>query len=114
MTSSIGHMAGTPPVPAATATADMKAELNDPALPYDLLLSCPLGLTPLQVRPLSFCLTFRALPSVITLAASSSCSRPLPDLVKVSVDFDGSYDRIPHPDINLENSISEVSFESSM
>lgn len=31
--------------------------------------------------------------------------------LKVSVVFDGDYDRIPHPDINLENSVSEVNFK---
>lgn len=28
--------------------------------------------------------------------------------MKVSVDFTESYDRIPHPDADLENSVSEV------
>ncbi|KAK4780542.1 hypothetical protein SAY87_016648 [Trapa incisa] len=59
-------MAGMPQVP--------PAELNDPSLPYELLFSCPLGLSPSQIF----------------------------------VDFDGSYDRIPHPDIDLENSVSEI------
>ncbi|XP_010033178.2 nudix hydrolase 9 isoform X1 [Eucalyptus grandis] len=56
------------------ATASSAAEDGDASTPYDLLLSCPLGLSPSQV----------------------------------SADFDGSHDRIPHPDIDLENSITEI------
>ncbi|OWM68843.1 hypothetical protein CDL15_Pgr025030 [Punica granatum] len=67
VTSYVEQMAATVPSQAETAIADT-------ALPYKLLLSCPLGLSPSQV----------------------------------SVDFDESYDRIPHPDTDSENSISEI------
>ncbi|KAM3691766.1 hypothetical protein ACB098_08G037000 [Castanea mollissima] len=52
----------------------MEKALASASLPFKLLLSCPSGLSPLQV----------------------------------SVAFDVAYDRIPHQDIQLENSISEI------
>ncbi|GMN24388.1 hypothetical protein TIFTF001_000547 [Ficus carica] len=58
-----------------------KTEITDPSRPpYKLLLSCTAGLSPSPVLSLL-----------------------------LSVVFDQSYDRIPHPDTNLENSVSENS-----
>ncbi|KAF9595971.1 hypothetical protein IFM89_006717 [Coptis chinensis] len=58
---------------------EMEAAVSRP-YSYTLLLKCPVGLSPSQ--------------------ASS--------LYLVSVDFSPSYDRNPHPDVNLEDSISQT------
>ncbi|PON66984.1 hypothetical protein PanWU01x14_105660 [Parasponia andersonii] len=68
--------------------------------PYKLLISCPSGLSPTQVLS----------------ALIDSNSYTYLGFVcrfwwvqKVSVVFDEACDRVPHPDANLENSISEAS-----
>ena len=71
---------------------------------FELVLSGPFGLSPSQVLFVFsfFCFLFRSIISFI-MVNFLNC------WIKVSVVFDPSYDRIAHPDIELENSISEVS-----
>ncbi|XP_027347152.1 nudix hydrolase 9 isoform X3 [Abrus precatorius] len=69
---------------------------HDPSS-FNLLVSSPSGLPPSQVLSTSLNINVFRLP---TINHSS--------LLKVSVAFSDAYDRVPHADASLENTISEI------
>lgn len=100
-----------------------KTEITNPSRPpYKLLLSCTAGLSPSPVLSLSTnfliqiimffyqCIQLIIMISFFFFLCWVLCDDIVSALCKkLSVVFDQSYDRIPHPDTNLENSVSEVS-----
>ncbi|RZB74799.1 Nudix hydrolase 9 isoform I [Glycine soja] len=79
---------------------EKEASSTDDPSSFTLLVSCPSGLSPSQVR-------FTSNPHDSPLKRASLTNFFL-SLLKVSVAFSDAYDRIPHSDVILENTISEI------
>ncbi|KAG5118649.1 hypothetical protein JHK82_033069 [Glycine max] len=79
---------------------EKEASSTDDPSSFTLLVSCPSGLSPSQVR-------FTSNPHD-SPSKRASLTNFFLSLLKVSVAFSDAYDRIPHSDVILENTISEI------